>query len=430
MQQVRQALIAVGVILFLSPSIRAQSELQQSLKDLDIAPHWIYDDLPKALAEAKATGKPILMVFRCVPCPPGRTLDTKVMRPDKELEQLEQKFVCVRIVKTNGLDLKLFQFDYDQSWSAMFINADKTIYGRYGTRASSGKNSDTYLSLPSFRKALERALELHKGYPGNKAQLAANIGKDPDYPVPEKIPGLQERGKVVPTTRQSCIHCHMVREFIIRARWQENKLSPADLWVYPLPERIGLTMEIDDGLRIKAIAPDSPAARAGLSEGDELVTLNGQPLLSTADIQWALHRAPNEGHLAVALRRGGEAITKTVELKGNWKEGDIAWRASSWYGLRQGLKVDPLSLAERKKHGLNADVLALAVKGLFGKGAPLLQKAGLRNNDVIVAVDGKTAPMTESQFLAYLRLQHGPADSVRLTVLRGGKQQELTIPMW
>lgn len=28
---------------------------------------WIYNDLPKGLAEAKHTGKPLLVVLRCVP---------------------------------------------------------------------------------------------------------------------------------------------------------------------------------------------------------------------------------------------------------------------------------------------------------------------------------------------------------------------------
>jgi S1-C subfamily serine protease len=59
-----------------------------------------------------------------------------------------------------------------------------------------------------------------------------------------------------------------------------------------------------------------------------------------------------------------------------------------------------------------------------------LSKAGLRVRDVIVAVDGKTAAMTESQFLAYLRLKHPPGDQVKLTVVRGKERMDLTIPMW
>ena len=28
---------------------------------------WIYNDLPKAFSEARSTGKPLLVVFRCIP---------------------------------------------------------------------------------------------------------------------------------------------------------------------------------------------------------------------------------------------------------------------------------------------------------------------------------------------------------------------------
>ncbi|MCI0463165.1 MAG: PDZ domain-containing protein [Gemmataceae bacterium] len=429
MRTAMRLLVAVCALAGLSPAALAQPGLRQELKDIEIAPHWIYDDLPEALAQARKTGKPILIVFRCVPCPPGRTLDLKVMKPDRELEKLEQQFICVRIVKTNGMDLKLFQFDYDQSWTAVFMNADKVLYGRYGTRASSGPRSDTYLSLPSFRKAMERALEVHKGYPGNKEQLAGKIGKEAEYPLPERIPGLEERGKE-PTTRKTCIHCHMVREYALRARWQGKRLSPADLWVFPLPDNIGLTMDLDDGLLVKSVAPGSLAARGGLAAGDELVTLNGQPLLSLADIQWVLHTSPSEGKLAVTLQRDGKKLDRTIALSGKWKESDLAWRASSWYGLRYGVKIEPLPAAEKRKRGLGDDALALVVKGLFGKGGPQVQKAGLRVGDVIVAIDGKMAPMTESQFLAYLRLAHGPEDRLRLTILRGDRRQELTIPLW
>jgi hypothetical protein len=359
----------------------------------------------------------------------GKNIDRQVMRPDADLEKLEQQFVCVRIVQTNSLDLKLFQYDYDQSWTAFFLNADQTIYGRYGTRTDRGAKSDAHLSLASFRKAMERALRLHRDYPGNKDQLAGKRGKEPEYPIPAQIPGLEVRGKVA-TDRKNCIHCHMVREYTLRAKWQEGKLSPADLWVYPMPDNIGLTMDSTDGLRVKDVAAGSPAARAGMAAGDELLSLNGQPLISLADIQWVLHTAPVETRIAVTLRRGGQTLDKVVEVSGNWKESDLSWRSSSWYGLRQGLLLEPLAAADKQKRGLPADGLALAIKGLFGPSGSKLQAAGLRKDDVIVAVDGQATARTESAFLTQLRLKHGPKDSVKFTVLRGADRKELTVPMW
>ena len=70
------------------------------------------------------------------------------------------------------------------------------------------------------------------------------------------------------------------------------------------------------------------------------------------------------------------------------------------------------------------------VKGLFGKGGPKVQQAGLKQGDVIVAVEGKSEPLSESDFLVNLRTQRGPKDSVKLTILRGKERQELTVPLW
>ena len=33
-------------------------------KDVPVASHWIYDDVPAAFAKAKETGKPMLALFR------------------------------------------------------------------------------------------------------------------------------------------------------------------------------------------------------------------------------------------------------------------------------------------------------------------------------------------------------------------------------
>ena len=64
------------------------------------------------------------------------------------------RFVCVRLVQANAMDLTLFQFDYDLTFAAFFMNADRTIYGRYGSRSARNPSSDISF-VASFRSERE-----------------------------------------------------------------------------------------------------------------------------------------------------------------------------------------------------------------------------------------------------------------------------------
>ena len=129
---------------------------------------WIYNDLAKGIVEAKKTGKPILVILRCVPCEECVKLDDDLVNQDPRVRPLLDKFVCVRIISTNGLDLSLFQFDYDQSFAAFLLNVDGTIYGRFGTRSHRTSWADD-VSVDGLAQALQGALDLHAQYPKNRA---------------------------------------------------------------------------------------------------------------------------------------------------------------------------------------------------------------------------------------------------------------------
>jgi serine protease Do len=175
--------------------------------------YWIYNDLGRGLAEARKTGKPLLVAIRCIPCEACAQLDSRIVSRDPAVRKLMDRFVCVRLVHANGLDLSLFQYDYDQSFVAFFLNADKTIYGRFGTR-SHQTESHRDVSVEGFAKALSGALALHADYPANRDQLKGKRGSDAAVATPEQFPSLRGKygasldyeGKVA----QSCIHCHQV----------------------------------------------------------------------------------------------------------------------------------------------------------------------------------------------------------------------------
>jgi hypothetical protein len=66
MQLRDRTFIFLSLLLSVAPAGAQNSNelLQQSLKDTNVQPSWIYNDLNAGFAEAKKTGKPLLVVFR------------------------------------------------------------------------------------------------------------------------------------------------------------------------------------------------------------------------------------------------------------------------------------------------------------------------------------------------------------------------------
>ena len=415
-----------------------ENKVRNDRKVVEEEGYWIYNDLPKGIEEAKKTGKPLLVAIRCIPCEACAKLDAQVVNRDPVVRKLLDDFVCVRIVQANGLDLSLFQYDYDQSFAAFILNADKTIYGRYGTR-SHETESERDVSVEGFGQALAGALELHRQYPANKAALAGKRGADVAIPVPEEYPSLKGRfgarldyeGNVV----KSCIHCHQVGE-AIRLVYREKKVPFPErvLYPYPLPDVLGLTLDPKEKARVLKVAAGSSAEKDGFQAGDDIAALEGQPLLSIADVQWVLHNAGDSGRLKAEVLRGGKKRNLPLTLEPGWRtRGTISWRATSWDLRRMttgGMRLDDLSSEDRVKLGLAGDVLALRARHVGEYGAHAAAKnAGFRKGDVLVEIDGKSDHLTESQLMTRFAGSKRPGDRVPVVVLREGQRLPLELPI-
>src|SRR5690348_5333336 len=92
-----------------------EEKVRNDRKKVEGEGFWIYNDLAAGFATAKKNGKPLLILLRCIPCEECVKLDDDLVDRDPRVRPLLEKFVCVRLVSTNGLDLSLFQYDYDQS---------------------------------------------------------------------------------------------------------------------------------------------------------------------------------------------------------------------------------------------------------------------------------------------------------------------------
>ncbi len=437
---------ALALALALAAPAAAQTPREKKVRDdkakVEAAGYWIYNDLPRAFAEAKQTGKPVVAVFRCIPCEECVKLDDELVDTDPALRPLLDRYVRVRVVSANGLDLSLFQYDYDQSFAVFLLNADGTVYGRFGTR-SDRTNWIGDVSLTGMGKALRGGLDLHTAYAARPAGaaappgLAAKRGPAPLFSAPERFPtltkygsGINYAGNVV----QSCIHCHQVGDALRDHLWKQGPLPEDVLFPYPHPKSQGLVLDPRETATVLRVDPGSPAEVAGFKAGDAIGSMNGQQLLSIADVQWVLHRTPSAGGKVTAqLVRGGRPTELTWALPAGWRRSDdLSWRASSW-GLRRmvtgGMKLDALPAWDRPA-GVPAGGMALLAKhvGEYGPHAAA-KAAGFRRDDVIVAFDGRTDLARETDLFAHVLLTRRPGDAVAVRVVRGGAALDLKLPI-
>ena len=430
----KKTLFLMGICLSLSATAAVPSLLDRLQDDNARGQNqWIYNDLQKAMTEARRTGKPIFVTFRCVPCNACKAFDAEVAKGNNVIRDLAEKhFISLRQVEMKGVDLSLFQFDYDLNWAGMFINADGVVYARYGTQSTDGP--DAYNSIAGLKNTMERVLKLHAAYPANKVQLAGKRGTPKPYKTAMEMPGLENKQAYRQTThRNNCIHCHNIHDAENHKLHLEGKLTKEKLWRYPFPENIGLNIDAVDGQRISKVQPNSPATRAGLKTGQRITHANGQPITSIADLQWVLHNLRN-GVETIRLTVAGSSRAHAVRTAPDWKKTDISWRGSLW-ALHPRIRVyfPPASANEIRRLNLPAGQHALKAKWINtgSKEGRAAYSAGLRLNDYVVGIAGKPFDnsINHRTFNLHVKMNYKSGQKLPLDLIRSGRKMRLDLPL-
>jgi hypothetical protein len=428
-------LMLLGGLLVWSPAFADDAPvLREKLQDEHAvgADGWIYNDIARGFAEAKRTGKPLFVTFRCVPCKDCEGFDAEVAKGSELIQQIAaESFVPVRQVEMKGVDLSQFQFDHDLNWAAMFLNADGTVYARYGTQSAAG--ADAYNSIQGLANTMRRVLALHKNYPTNEAELEGKRGADKPYHTALEMPGLRNKDKLKgETARNNCIHCHMIHDAENLAAYEDGTFNDDLLWRYPLPENVGLSINPQSGVRIMKVLAGSAAEKAGLKAGEDVTHVNGQAITSIADIQWVLHGLKNAGdRVTVRTDKTGE---HQLQLARGWKKNDISWRGSLWsLPPKFPVWMPPIDEAQRKSLKVPDDETPLLVKWI-NTGEPAgraARDAGLQEGDVVVAVDGKPMRFEDTpHFVMHVKLNYKPGDELPLTVVgKDGERREVRVKL-
>jgi serine protease Do len=425
-------LLSVIVGLLVSPAFAEAVKDREGAVRQDRSKHeqserWKYNDTAAGFAEAKSSGKPVMVVLRCVPCLACMGIDTGVLTEGADLKPLLDQFVCVRVINANALDLAKFQFDYDLSYSVLFFNADGTVYGRYGSWKHQKNSQET--AMEGFKQALNATLKLHAGYPGNKAVLQGKQPVEVPFSAPTEIPALAERYKATldweGKVAQSCVHCHMLGSALQTWYRKERKPMPERLiYPFPEPETIGLTLASESIAEVAVVADQSIADGAGLKVGDHLTSVNGQPLISIADLSWALHVTEDIGEMSFDVQRAGAALTLSAKLPAQWRwKSDVTRRAAVW--PERGMVLGGLRLERHDGPGLGLRVLGVGQYGMHA----MAKKSGFQQGDVLISMGDLSSRITEGELLGTLLSKHQGGDLVKVVIQRGDVRKELTLPM-
>ncbi|MDR3510822.1 MAG: Do family serine endopeptidase [Caulobacteraceae bacterium] len=178
-----------------------------------------------------------------------------------------------------------------------------------------------------------------------------------------------------------------------------------------------LGLDRPQGVLITDVYPDGPGARAGLKQGDLILSIDGQPVNDESTLNYrVVTRGPGD-EVSLAVRRGNGA-TQTVRVRAAPPPGG-AGEARTITGRNPlgGATVSSLTPAVAEEMGL--DPFAAREGVLVTKvGSGVAAGIGLQEGDIIRSVNGVT-PHSVRELEATLAANTGGA--WRLVIQRGGQ---------
>jgi len=233
-------------------------------------------------------------------------------------------------------------------------------------------------------------------------------------------------------------HGHVVRGWLGVAI---QGITPA------IAKSLGLNPEDPQGALVASVTPASPAAKAGLKQGDIILSVNGEPIKSVNDLPRKVAMIPPSQKLELAVRRSGKDMTLEAQV------GEMPENAQANAGQGQpqqqpqedskvgslGLELAPIDPAMRRHFQIPRDVEGVVVTRI-APDSPFAD-LGLEAGDVIQSVDQEPvkSPQEAGKLLKeaavkgnvlLLLNRHGTSQFVGLSVggPGGGKGQGSTVP--
>lgn len=183
------------------------------------------------------------------------------------------------------------------------------------------------------------------------------------------------------------------------------------------------TVPSGKGVLIGDVAPDGPAAKAGMQKGDVVTELNGEPVTGMNDLKLRIARlAPGSTARLKVYRNGQPRELSVTVVQLPEKPSEQAAGESGEAGPKLGVSVGELTPEIARQLGLRPGTKGVVISEVVPGSAA--SEAGLQRGDVIEEVNRQ--PVTSVEQFQRLVRQAG-TQTVVLSVNRGGNSVFVTV---
>ncbi|HSM12476.1 MAG TPA: trypsin-like peptidase domain-containing protein [Thermoanaerobaculia bacterium] len=216
------------------------------------------------------------------------------------------------------------------------------------------------------------------------------------------IQGASGIGFAIPADRAQRVVEDLLRFGELQPVWSGLRLETLDS---ELARREGLS--IARGALVVRVYPDSPAARAGLRDGDVLVGVGSKPVAAREDVSTAFHSVAPGAPVRIEVRRGDRPLSVALAVE----------RPPRGLGLEVLSSAVGLSVTEQDRS---------LVVDRVGRGS-VAARAGLRPGDRVIAANGQR--LRDAEQLGHEVLRGLDRGSLLLVVGRGRYAYNLNLPL-
>jgi len=212
-------------------------------------------------------------------------------------------------------------------------------------------------------------------------------------------------------------------------------------------DRLGaLKLKDEKGVEVTMVDQDAPAGKAGIKEHDVILTMNGTPIESGAQLRRMIHETPPGRMIKLGLSRDGQPLALEVQLADKHKEmtswskpGDIHVNVPPIHVPDIDIpSMNMVVVTSSARSGLMVENITPQLGDFFGvkdgngvlvrsveKGSRA-EKAGFRAGDVIVKINNQPVHDT-SDFSHAVKSREN--NSVTVGVVRDKKEQTLNLTL-